>query len=46
MADKMFLQQLLTWSLSDLAQSYDCQIQTHKDLEKLFNMILLDVKKG
>lgn len=46
MENKLFIQQLITWSLSDLAQSYDCQIQTYKDLEKLFNMILLDVKKG
>lgn len=46
MVDKLFLQQIMSWSLSDLAQSYDCKIQTYEDLEQLFNLILFDVKRG
>ena len=46
MENKTVLEQILTWSLAELAQSYDCQVRSQDDLEKLFSLISADLNRG
>lgn len=46
MGNNLLLQHILTWSLADLAESYDLQVQLEDDLEQLIKLIIADVKGG